>query len=139
MKNIWKQTLLSVLVLGVGVLTSCREDEELNLPGYPENPVGITIADAENAAEVTVKGTYEAGTGALLLDGALTRTYVFSLATPSPEDVTFQIEPIIENIPEDRVSISETELFIPAGGISASVTVGLVDDDPSFMEGVYDA
>lgn len=139
MKNIWKQTLLSVLVLGVGVLTSCREDEELNLPGYPENPVGITIADAENAAEVTVKGTYEAGTGALLLDGALTRTYVFSLATPSPEDVTFQIEPIIENIPEDRVSISETELFIPAGGISASVTVGLVDDDHSFMEGVYDA
>lgn len=139
MKNSWKQTLLCMLVLGGGVLTGCREDEELNLPGYPENPVGIVIADTENASEVTVKGVYETGTGALLFDGELTRTYVFSLATPSPEDVSFQVEPIVENIPEDRVTISETELFIPAGGISASVTVGVVDDDLSFMDGVYDA
>lgn len=139
MKNIWKQTLLSVLALG-GVLTGCREDEELNLPGYPENPVGITIAGTEgNASEVVVKATYEAQTGTLLFDGDLTRTYVFSLSTPSPEDAVFRIEPIIENIPEELVSISETELRIPAGDISASVTVGLVDDDRNFMDGVYDA
>lgn len=139
MKNSWKHTLLTVFVFGGGMLAACSDDEKLNLPGYPENPVGIVIADTENASEATVKATYEAGTGALLLDGALTRTYVFSLATPSPEDVTFRIEPIIENIPEELVSISETELFIPAGSISASVTVGLVDDDHSFMEGVYEA
>ena len=40
MKNIWKQTLLSVLVLGSGVLAGCREDEEQNLTGYPEDEIG---------------------------------------------------------------------------------------------------
>lgn len=133
MKNIWKQTLLSVLVLGSGVLAGCREDEELNLAGYPDVEVGVVIADAENAAEATVKATYAAGTGELQLDGALTRTYIFSLSTPSPKDASFVVEPIISNIPEELVTISETELFIPTGGISASVTVGLVDENTSFM------
>lgn len=133
MKNIWKQTLLSVLVLGSGVLAGCREDEELNLAGYPDVEVGVAIADAENAAEATVKATYAAGTGELQVDGALTRTYIFSLSTPSPKDASFVVEPIISNIPEELVTISETELYIPAGSISASVTVGLVDENTSFM------
>ena len=46
MKNIWKQTLLSMLVLGSGVLAGCREEEELNLAGYPDVEVGVVIADA---------------------------------------------------------------------------------------------
>lgn len=133
MKNIWKQTLLSVLVLGSGVLAGCREDEELNLAGYPDVEVGVAIADAENAAEATVKATYAAGTGELQVDGALTRTYIFSLSTPSPKDASFVVEPIISNIPEELVTISETELYIPAGNISTSVTVGLVDENTSFM------
>ena len=33
MKNIWKLTLLSALVLGSGMLAGCREEEELNLAG----------------------------------------------------------------------------------------------------------
>ena len=133
MKNIWKLTLLSALVLGSGMLAGCREEEELNLAGYPDVEVGVVIADAENAAEATVKATYAAGTGELQLDGALTRTYIFSLSTPSPKDASFVVEPIISNIPEELVTISETELFIPTGGISASVTVGLVDENTSFM------
>lgn len=130
-KNSWK--LLFMLVLGSGLLSGCREDEELNLPGYPENPVGIVIADTENASEVIVKAAYEAGTGALRLDGELTRTYVFSLATASPEDVTLHLEPIAVNIPEEKVSIDKTELFIPAGSVSASVTVTMDDADVAFM------
>lgn len=134
MKNCWKHTLLSLLAAGSAVLAGCGDDEELNLPGYPETPVGIVIADAENAPTVTVKGTYEAGTGALKLDGELTRTYVFSLSTPSPEDATFHVEMFSSNLPEDRLEISATELKVPAGAISAEVTVGLTDDDMSFME-----
>lgn len=139
MKNIWKLTLLSALVLGSGMLAGCREEEELNLAGYPDVEVGVVIADAENAAEATVKATYAAGTGELQLDGALTRTYIFSLSTPSPKDASFVVEPIFSNIPEELVTISETELFIPAGGISASVTVGLVDENTSFMADEYTA
>ncbi|WP_300797235.1 DUF4989 domain-containing protein [uncultured Alistipes sp.] len=133
MKNIWKLTLLSALVLGSGMLAGCREEEELNLAGYPQVPVGVAVADAENAAAVTVKGSYEAGTGALVLDGTLNRTYTVALATPSPKDATLRVEAFSKNIPEDRIAISETELFIPAGAISASVTVSLVDDDMTFM------
>lgn len=139
MKNIWKLTLLSALVLGSGMLAGCREEEELNLAGYPDVEVGVVIADAENAAEATVKATYAAGTGELQLDGALTRTYIFSLSTPSPKDASFVVEPIFSNIPEELVTISETELFIPAGSISASVTVGLVDENTSFMADEYTA
>lgn len=133
-KHIWKLTFFSLIAGGI-LLTGCRDDEELNLAGYPETPVGIVIAGAEDKVPtVTVKGVYEAGTGALKLDGELTRTYIFSLSTPSPEDATFHVEKIATNIPEDRVSISATELKVPAGSISAEVTVGLTDDDMEFIE-----
>lgn len=139
MKNIWKLTLLSALVLGSGMLAGCREEEELDLAGYPEVPVGITIEGTESANEATVNVTYAPVTGALQADAPMSRTYVFTLATPSPKDATFQVEPIIVDIPTDRVSISETELHIPAGSISASVTVSLLDEDLSFMDGEYAA
>lgn len=139
MKNSWKQTLLCMLVLGGSMLTGCREDEDLNLAGYPEVPLGITIEGTEGANEATVHVSYAAVTGLLQASEPLTRTYVFMLATPSPEDAIFHVEPIIENIPEDRVSISETELLIPAGSISTSVTVSLLDEDLSFMDGEYSA
>lgn len=138
MTNSWKHTFLALFAAGSGILVGCGDEEELNLPGYPETPVGIVIADAENASTVTVKATYRAD-GSLELDGELTRTYVFSLSTPSPEDATFHVEKIATNIPEDRVSISATELKVPAGAVSAEVTVGLADDNVDFMEGVYEA
>ena len=82
MKNYWKYTFALLLAAGAAALAGCDDDEELNLPGYPETPVGIVIADSENAPTVTVKGTYEEGTGELKLDGALSRTYIFALSTP---------------------------------------------------------
>lgn len=133
MKNYWKYTFALLLAAGAAALAGCDDDEELNLPGYPETPVGIVIADSENAPTVTVKGTYEEGTGELKLDGALSRTYIFALSTPSPEDATFHVEKIATNIPEDRVSISATELTVPAGAISAEVEVALTDEDTAFM------
>lgn len=139
MKNIWKLTLLTVLVTGSGLLAGCREEEELNLAGYPQVPVGIVISDAENAATVTVKGSYEAGTGALVLDGALSHTYTVSLSTPSPEDATLHVEVFSKNLPEERITVSETELFIPAGSISAEVTVSFTGDDMTFMAEEYGA
>lgn len=139
MKNIWKLTLLAAFVTGSSLLAGCREEEELNLPGYPEVPVGVAIADADNATSVTVKGSYEAGTGALVLDGTLNHTYTVALATPSPKDATLRVEAFSTNIPEDRIAVSETELFIPAGGISATVTVSLTGDDLTFMAEEYEA
>lgn len=139
MKNIWKLTLLTVLVTGSGLLAGCREEEELNLAGYPQVPVGIVISDAENAATVTVKGSYEAGTGALVLDGALSHTYTVALSTPSPEDATLHVEVFSKNLPEERITVSETELFIPAGSISAEVTVSFTGDDMTFMAEEYGA
>lgn len=138
MTNSWKHTFLALFAAGSGICVGCGDEEELNLPGYPETPVGIVIADAENASTVTVKATYRAD-GSLEFDGELTRTYVFSLSTPSPEDATFHVETIGSNIPEDRISISATELKVPAGAISAEVTVGLIGEDMSFMKDELDA
>lgn len=137
-KHIWKQAFLSLLAGSIS-LTGCSDDEKLNLPGYPETPVGIVIAGTENIPTVTVKASYEPETGALKLDGTLTRTYVFSLSTPSPEDAVFHVEKIAKNIPEDMVSISAMELHVPAGAISAEVTVELTNNNTDFMEEVYEA
>lgn len=134
MKNIRKITLLSALVLGgMALFTGCREDETVDLEGYPETPVGITIAGLPTDATVVEMTGIYAGDGSLVTDGELARTYDFVLTQPSPEDVTLYVEPLFVNIPEEKVVISETVLSIPAGNTTASVAVSLVDDDMDFI------
>lgn len=131
MKNIRKIALLAVL--GAVVMTSCREDETVDLAGYPSTNVGMGIEGQEpGVTSVPLKATYDAE-GAISVSGDLTRTYTFQLASPSPEDLTLKLEPIIVNIPADKVEISATELHIPAGSKSADpVTVTFLDPDFSF-------
>lgn len=119
--------------LGALVMTSCRKDETVDLAGYPSTNIGVGIEGQDpGVVSVPLKATYDAE-GAISVNGDLTRTYTFQLAAPSPEDLTLKLEPIIVNIPEDKVEISATELHIPAGSKSAEpVTVTFLDSDFSF-------
>ena len=40
MKNMYKYALLFALAGGAALFTGCRADEEVDLAGYPETPVG---------------------------------------------------------------------------------------------------
>ena len=44
MKNMYKYALLFALAGGAALFTGCRADEEVDLAGYPETPVGATIS-----------------------------------------------------------------------------------------------
>lgn len=124
--------LSSIALCCAGIFMGCQEDEELNLLGYPENPVSIvTPGESGDVSTMKVKATYNEN-GELVTATSLRHTWTVSLATPSPEDVVLQIAPYCVNIPADKVELSETTVKIPAGYVSASVTVGLKDDDFSF-------
>lgn len=124
--------LYSIALCCAGIFMGCQEDEELNLLGYPENPVSIvTPGESGDVSTMKVKATYNEN-GELVTATSLRHTWTVSLATPSPEDVVLQIAPYCVNIPVDKVELSETTIKIPAGYVSASVTVGLKDDDFSF-------
>lgn len=135
MKNIRKTGFLFALVLGGAVmLAGCREDEKLDLPGYPSSEVGVTIPDADNASVVKLKAVYD-NAGKINLDGEVTRTYVLALSTPSKEDVLLLVEPLLVNIPAEKVEISKRELRIAAGYRETEpVTVTFTDPDFSFAE-----
>ena len=47
MKNMYKYALLFALAGGAALFTGCRADEEVDLAGYPETPVGSTIVAAD--------------------------------------------------------------------------------------------
>lgn len=124
--------LSSIALCCAGIFMGCQENEELNLLGYPENPVSIvTPGESGDVSTMKVKATYNEN-GELVTATSLRHTWTVSLATPSPEDVVLQIAPYCVNIPVDKVELSETTIKIPAGYVSASVTVGLKDDDFSF-------
>ena len=136
MKNIRNTGFLFATLLGGALLfTGCREDEKLNLPGYPESSFGISIAGTEdNATTVTVSAAYN-NKGKIVSDSPIAREYIFAVTKASPEDVVLQVEPFFVNIPEDKVTISTREIRIPAGAkTSEPVVVGLVNDDFSFVE-----
>lgn len=117
-----------------GILMGCQKDEELNLIGYPENPITVTTPEnAESLSDIKVTATYD-GDGNLIPSSPLKRTWQIALSTPSPEDVTLQVAPITDNIPADMVEISATSITIPAGSVAADVTVGIKNDDISFAE-----
>lgn len=117
-----------------GMLMGCQEDEELNLIGYPENPITVTTPEnTESLSDIKVTATYD-GDGNLVPSSPLKRTWQIALSTPSPEDVTLQVAPIADNIPADKVEISATSVTIPAGSVAADVTVGIKNDDISFAE-----
>lgn len=133
MKNIWKSALLFALAGSAALFTGCRDDETVDLAGYPETPAGIAIA-ASGKTIATYQGVYDAE-GVLQVDGSLSNSYTVTLAQASPEDVHIRVEPVIVNLPADRVTLSATELFIPAGSIvpAEPIIVTFDDSDMTFM------
>lgn len=132
--NIKKISVLSAIFLGC-IITSCQKDEELNLTDYPENPISVT---SEEGSDVKVVATYD-GDGNLQFSSSLQKTWRVSLDTPSPEDVFIGITPVLVNIPEDKVALSADKLTIPAGFAFGDVTLGVKDDDVSFIQNNLDA
>lgn len=133
MKTIRKSALLfALLVGGAALFTGCREDETVDLAGYPETPAGIAIAGTDKTS-ATYQGTYDEA-GELKLSGSLSKNYVVTLAQASPENVYVRVEPIVVNLPADKVTISATELVIPAGSVaSETIEVTFDDTDMQFM------
>lgn len=134
MKNIVRYALLFALAGGAALFTGCRADEKVGLAGYPQTPVGATISGTSDRVAVS-KATYD-GDGALNVEGSLSGEYTIALAQASPEDVTVRVEPIITNVPAELVEISASELVIPAGSTTASVSVSITGEDYGFMENV---
>lgn len=123
-------TLVCSFICLAGLNFSCQEDETLNLVKYPENPIQI---NCEGNSDVKVTGTYDEN-GKLIFSTPLQKTWKISLATPSPEEVSMKVAPVLVNIPQDKIALSTDLLTIPAGFASGDVTIGLKDDDISFIE-----
>lgn len=132
MKRIMKIFNLALAAVAALAVIACDECNKPELAGYPDTEIGFAIADVEgNPSSITLNATYDAQ-GVLSASGNLTRTYILSLESPSPEDTVFEVEPLIVGIPEEFVTIDKTELVIPAGSKSETVTVEFTGDDFSF-------
>ena len=126
-------SLAAVTVMAVAV-TSCRKEEEVDLAYYPDYTVNFAIDGVEgNPSVITLNATYD-GEGVLTANGDLTRTYIFSLDSPSPKDVLFELETIVEGLPAEFVQMSTDTLAIPAGSKSAVVEVAFTAEDFSFAD-----
>lgn len=132
----YKYALLFALAGGAALFTGCRADEEVDLAGYPETPVGATISGTTDRV-ATFAGTYD-NEGVLNLAGSLSGEYTIALAQASPEETVVRVEPIITNVPAELVEISARELVIPAGSTTAAVSVRMIEENYDFMENVFD-
>jgi len=135
MKNMYKYALLFALAGGAALFTGCRADEEVDLAGYPETPVGATISGTTDRV-ATFAGTYD-NEGVLNLAGSLSGEYTIALAQASPEETVVRVEPIITNVPAELVEISARELVIPAGSTTVAVSVRMIEENYDFMENVF--
>ncbi len=131
----YKYALLFALAGGAALFTGCRADEEVDLAGYPETPVGATISGTTDRV-ATFAGTYD-NEGVLNLAGSLSGEYTIALAQASPEETVVRVEPIITNVPAELVEISARELVIPAGSTTAAVSVRMIEENYDFMENVF--
>ena len=123
----YKYALLFALAGGAALFTGCRADEEVDLAGYPETPVGATISGTTDRV-ATFAGTYD-NEGVLNLAGSLSGEYTIALAQASPEETVVRVEPIITNVPAELVEISARELVIPAGSTTAAVSVRMIEEN----------
>ena len=112
----------------MGILSSCLDDENLDLKNFPINQPEILVQGSNG--DNNVVATYLSD-GTLKLDAPLTRTYVFRFKA-SPEDMIVNFEPICSNIPVEKVILSTSEVLLAAGETDAVVTVSLKDDDFNF-------
>ena len=131
----YKYALLFALAGGAALFTGCRADEEVDLAGYPETPVGATISGTTDRV-ATFAGTYD-NEGVLNLAGSLSGEYTIALAQASPEETVVRVEPIITNVPAELVEISARELVIPAGSTTAAVSVRMIEENYDVMENVF--
>lgn len=120
--------LFYIPVICIGILSSCLDDENLDLKNFPINQPEILVQGSND--DKNVVATYLSD-GTLKLDAPLTRTYVFRFKA-SPEDMTVNFEPICSNIPAEKVVLSTSEVLLTAGETDAVVTVSLKDDDFNF-------
>lgn len=132
----FKYALVFALAGGAALFTGCRADEEVDLAGYPETPIGATISGTSDRV-ATFEGTYD-NDGVLNLAGSLSGEYTIALAQASPEETVVRVEPIITNVPAELVEISAHELVIPAGSTTATVEVKIMEENYDFMENVFD-
>lgn len=126
MKNIWKILLASATA--VSLFAACAPEEKLDLAGYPETTaLGFNISDIKTPASlVELTATYD-NKGTIVLDGEVTHTYTLRLDSPSSQDMTVTVEPIIVNIPENLVAIDATTFTLPAGEIELPIVLALTD------------
>ena len=132
MKLHYKLIALSALAF---FMTSCQDDEVLNLEQFPENHPQVNIDGTEGEATATVYATYQSD-GSLALDGRVSRDYNFEF-TPSPEKAYVYFDVVNLNIPEERISINKKQVELPAGFVNAGVSVTLKDEDFSFARDNY--
>ncbi len=114
------------LAAGALLFSSCTEKEDL---GFSDNDMDSTLSLSidgfdEGIMSVAVDGSYDEN-GELELTGEVTRSYTFALNKPALDEVLLKVEPFALNIPEDKYSISATNLVIPVGERAATVTVAL--------------
>lgn len=83
----YKYALLFALAGGAALFTGCRADEEVDLAGYPETPVGATISGTTDRV-ATFAGTYD-NEGVLNLAGSLSGEYTIALAQAAPKRRSF--------------------------------------------------
>ncbi len=125
MKKLYNITFLA-LAAGALLFASCTEKEDLGFSDSDFNSALSLSIDGfdEGIMSVELDGSYDEN-GALELTGAVTRSYTFALNKAAMDEVLLKVEPFALNIPEDKYSISATNLVIPVGERSATVTVAL--------------
>lgn len=112
----------------------CQTEENLDLVDFSTITANVSVCGAENdASTITLRALYN-GDGELILEDKVPQQYVISLNTASPEDIVLYLEPIVTNIPTEKVVLSDTELHFPAGTVSRTISVTLTDEEFAFAQ-----
>lgn len=114
------------------VIVACVPEEKVDLAGYPETQLGLNIGDIKTPSQnLTLTALYN-NQGTLDIDGAVSHTYLIRLSEPNSQDMTFVIEPLLVNIPADKIVVSPSSFILKAGEIDLPVSVTCTDADFTF-------
>lgn len=115
----------NIFLLLIVFLSSCQEDEVLNLRNYPDVKIFISALNSKDASIGNYSATYNEDRE-LCVDAEV--GFKIELAQPTLSDVIVNLSYDLENISDDKVRLPK-QIILPVG--SAEYIVKL--DDLSFM------
>lgn len=111
-------------LISLVTLTGCEKDEKVDLIGYPENEIQLSVVATDSPKSILKEISYDEQSKLSGIDSVY--KFNIQLATPSAKDATIQLKSILTNVPESSVEIPAT-IKIPAGKLGTEVVIRLKD------------